>query len=527
MAGSSDPASRAKQHARRIAAGLAKNAMPAPTADLEDYLERCPEDVLAALEGFAKQVSAGGADDRLAVGHLVLIQLQLERIRYRRDRGYEDAARLIETFQRSAVDLAADGRMPDEGLSMLSSALHHAGIAVSAEMSAAIARSANAALPGGEPPDLALMFEEIARLCGDPFVFVGMMAESGHAVPAPVRAAMAAEQARSDNAIARDAAILYVVDAEPEARRGAVAALRENAARLSPASLRRLIAIRNWCPEPDRSPIDAIVREARARGTECASWPQGSADSIHATCIDGSGMQGFVIVSPAGRRKRMSSVLLRNGVRDAWTGAPETRRQIESALSYAADESAMVKVSRGYLDRAVRHHLHLGLAARTPPPAGLLQVAETMGGAEWTPEPLDWRDALADLLAEVPAAMLKPQEMGAVLRTSSAWADLGAITDSWFEDDPGVARMLGDVRGRRRVQAVEYVLCSVLARRRDKWAEHFLWTALWMREAPEADAAPWRQFALVAHALASGRELSDIPLMHDIAARTVAAVAPF
>jgi hypothetical protein len=65
----------------------------------------------------------------------------------------------------------------------------------------------------------------------------------------------------------------------------------------------------------------------------------------------------------------------------------------------------------------------------------------------------------------------------------------------------------------------------VLARRREKWAERFLWTALWLREAPDGDALPWRNFAILARALADGHDLSDISLMHDIAARTVMALA--
>jgi hypothetical protein len=47
-------------------------------------------------------------------------------------------------------------------------------------------------------------------------------------------------------------------------------------------------------------------------------------------------------------------------------------------------------------------------------------------------------------------------------------------------------------------------------------------TALWMREAPpEADLC-WRQLALVAKALADGRDVTEIGLMCDVALRTIA-----
>ena len=56
-----------------------------------------------------------------------------------------------------------------------------------------------------------------------------------------------------------------------------------------------------------------------------------------------------------------------------------------------------------------------------------------------------------------------------------------------------------------------------MARHRDRWAEVVLRTALWMREAPpEADLC-WRELAIVAKALADGRDMTEIGLMRDIA----------
>jgi hypothetical protein len=41
----------------------------------------------------------------------------------------------------------------------------------------------------------------------------------------------------------------------------------------------------------------------------------------------------------------------------------------------------------------------------------------------------------------------------------------------------------------------------------------------------DGDALPWQNFAILAHALACGHDLADIPLMRDIVARTVNALA--
>jgi hypothetical protein len=153
---------------------------------------------------------------------------------------------------------------------------------------------------------------------------------------------------------------------------------------------------------------------------------------------------------------------------------------------------------------------------------GLLQVAETIGGADWQPARIALSGALAELIAEVPKAMREPAALASVLRDSGELADLEAVAQSWFEDDPQVAQAVqGTWRG-NRAKLAGYLLQSVIGRRRDRWAEIVLRTAQWMREAPaEADLC-WRELALVAKALADGRDVTEIGLMRDIALRTIA-----
>ena len=495
------------------------------TVDLEDYLDRFPDDVFVALDGFVEQVASSGAGDAIALGYLYLIQGQLERVRFRSERGYEDAARLIEEFQRAVADLAVTGRIDAQALSMVTSVLHMAGIEASAELHAGVTQFAENVLPLAIPPDFTdAMADMVAECEGDPFQLAGALAEAGHAIPAEARILMAIEQIRSTNAALREAAILYLLDGEPTLRRAVASELlASRAASLSPESLRRLIGMRNWCPEKERPAVDAIIRAVRAKGIDCAAWPQGGAGTIYASGIDGSGAQGFLIVSPVGQKVQISSVLLKSGVRDAWSAPPASKREVQSTLALAATETSMRPVSRKYFDRILRHHLQVGLAAGILPPAGLLQVAETIGHADWQPELLDWRSALAAMLAELPAPMLMPQAVSALLYTSADWADFDEIAESWFEDDEHVARVVADIGGRQGAQSVDRVLAEILAPRREKWAAYFLGTALWLREAPQNSL--WRGFVILAQALASGRDLADISVMQIIAARTVAVLS--
>ena len=278
--------------------------------------------------------------------------------------------------------------------------------------------------------------------------------------------------------------------------------------------------MRNWRPENERAQVDAIVRKARAAGIVCAQWEAGSAETIRATSIDGAAAQGFLLVSPAGRKKRISSILTKGGVTDAWSGEPESRQLIEKTA--ASMDAPMLAVSRSYLDRMVAHHLTLSAEKGEAAPLGLLQVAETLGGADWQPERMDFRVTLAGLLAEIPESMRGSADIETVLRRSGDLADLEVLAQPWFEDSPEIAQLAAGASGRNRAKLATYLLQSVFIRSRDKWAELFLQTALWMREAPPDADLCWRELAIVARALAEGRDLAEIGLMRDIASRTIA-----
>ena len=185
----------------------------------------------------------------------------------------------------------------------------------------------------------------------------------------------------------------------------------------------------------------------------------------------------------------------------------------------------MAPVPRCYLDQVIGDRLASGVAAGLRPPPGLLQVAETLGGAEWRPEPVDWRDVLGALLTEIPTAMREPEAVRAILGASDYWAYVDGVATSWFEDDQETAAILGGGRKRKRAIVAERVMTEVIAPRRDKWAKLFAATAQWLRETTDGSEPPWREFVILADAVAQGCDLGAIPLMRDIAERTLAALA--
>jgi hypothetical protein len=516
------------RHARSIAAAIAKGRPPALTPDLDQYLESSPREIFVAFEGVARHMPPGGNDETLALGYLFLLQQLLERLRYRTDRGYADAARLIADFQADVAARVEAGHIDGRMLAYVGGALHQSKIPASPELAKASARQHVNDREGWPVPDdvHAAALAGLLEACGDdPFMLVGSLVEFSHATPAENRGALAAGLALCGASAARGAAVLLLLDPDRVVRRAVAEALAMVASALSPTEVRRLVAMRNWRPENERAEVDGIVRKARAAGVDCAQWEAGSTETILATAIDGAATQGFLLVSPAGRKKRISSILTKGGVADAWSGEPESRRRIEAALADSGMDAPMLAVTRSYLDRVLSHHLALGVERGMAPPLGLLQVAETLGGVDWQPARMDFGETLARLIAEIPAAMRGGTAVETVLRKSDELADLEAVAQSWFEDGPDIARAIAGARARNRAKVVTYLLQSVIARHRDKWADLLLRTALWMREAPLELDLCWRQLAIVAKALADGRDMAEIGLMRDIAQRTLAVFA--
>ncbi len=512
------------EHARRIAQAIAKGRPPPFNEALDRYCERSPGEIFAAFAGVARHMPPAGHDESLAIGYLFLLQRLLVHLRYRTDRGYADAARLITDFQADVVAQVEAGSVDGVLLDFVGGALHESSIPASPEFAAATEKRL---VDRGEdevlPADIRAAFAGVLEACdGDPFTIAGALTESGHSIPADARGDLAGVLVLAGSPEARSAGLLFLLDPDSAVRRAVARALAQVAAALTPTDVRRLIAMRNWRPENELADVDAVIRSARAEGIDCAPWVTGSIEAIAATAIDGATAQGFLLISPAGRKKQLSSILTKGGIADAFSSEPASRRKIEKSLAAAGGDTPTLAVSRSYLDRIVAHQLALSIEKGEAPPFGLLQVAETIGGADWQPARMAFTETLAGLMAEVPKTMCEPSARASVLRRSDELADLEIVAQSWFEDDPQVARTVEQARGGDPAKLASFLLQGVMARRRERWAEIILRTALWMHEAPESDDLCWRELTLVAKALADGRDLSEIGLMRDVALRTIA-----
>jgi len=520
-------ASQLQRYAAQLAKQLARQQAPSLDNSLLDYIDGHPDQVLDSLQGLVEWLQAGKSDDdSLINGYLFLIGLQLEHIRYQTDRHYHWAQTLVVQFQQQVVELVHANQLPPAVLGQIVLAIQEAKLAVDPQLFAVMEESMETYMePPSEPPDLDELLASLARdIQGDEFGVTHALTEFTFAMPIQGRLGLAAAMLTSSFPVLREAAPLLVLDGRKEMRQGLARLLLEQAGALQPAGLRRLIAVRSWLPEEERPLVDQAAKKARQQGIESAHWAPGEDAEIHSTMIDGSGAQGFMIVSKAGRKHRLSSVLLRlrSGVVDAWTSSElQSKRTLDHQLRLAGRETAMRIVPRRYLDRTVQHHLAVGCQAGQMPPLGLLEVAEVLGASDWRPNRLNMATTVDQLFQELPEAARNPEATARSLKTIDDWGDDSGIMASWFEDDQAVADLLSAHRGQRFDVLSQQVLKEVIEPRREKWAEQILWVALWLRESAGSDHALWINFLLTARAVLQGHSLKEIPLFTRIASRTV------
>ena len=510
--------------AQRIATGVTGNRRANIIAELGEVLESTPEGLFDSLDGLARAADKEGADENLCAAYVSLLEAQLEFLRYRIDGGFRDAIALKDRFEdRLAKDIRS-GRLSTMAVSEIGRAMNSARLAVGGDVRTAMSeRLATAGAAFDSPPDIGSLLRQLADGIDDPFAFLQVLGTDSATLPPAMRSTAAELMLGTSHSVLHEAAALLILDSDPEVRRVTATALLARIETVTPATLRRFIVVRHWLPDEERPLVDQVVRAARSKGVACGNLVPASDLDVQAFGVDGAGAMGLLMVSPTGKKKRrLSSVLMRvsAGMLDAWSDAPQGRRRIEEMLAHASSEARSTRVATRFLDLAVCHHLAVGLDHGHMPPIGLLQVAETLGAGEWRPRKIDPQAAIDELLAP------REDDVRAVLRGSALWAEAIDVTPTWFEADQEVVDLLDRAKGRSRQRLVSFVIASMLERRRAKWADYLAWTALRLEaEAPVPDPL-WRPLAIVAREIARGRPLDEIPLMREIASRTIDARRP-
>lgn len=510
---------------------MARDGRGSVTEADRTWLEDTPQSLLPLLDGWLAASLATPRDERLVEIHLHLLTRQLEMIRFRLERGWDWAARMLDAFQDRLVELGRRGDVPANDMMRVTALLTEAKVPIRPGLGEALLA------PGGgldadlTPESMGIdtlrgLMAELADGIDGPYEMVAGLAQVTGVMPGGVRAVLAHEMALAPHPVLRDTVPLLLLDGAEEVRRAAAAALEQVALpdTLSPVALRRMIAVRNWLPETERAAVDRAIRRARLKGVDCAPWPAAPDLTMVASMIDGSGAQGILMVSPTGKTGMLCAALFKQGfgIRDIWVDPAAPRRRFKEALAAIQRETPGSEIDRRYLDLCVQHAIAIGLRHDRPPEPALLDVAERIGASDWRDRALDVASEIAALLADLPPAERSATAVAESLRRSGEWPGRERIAESWFEDDAAFRALVLPAAKGDADATLRRVLDGRMALTRGVWAERFLLLALWARSARDlAYRARQREFLFLADALAGERPLDEIPLMVAIARQSI------
>jgi hypothetical protein len=443
-------------------------------------------------------------------------------------------ARLAQACQ--AVETAvATSHLPPDVLMLIARAVAQAGLEPGPALKAAALASLEATeaefslgpvppKPGGFADHLAPVAEALGH---DPFAIHAEIAATGAAFPAEHRAAMAAELATSTLPAVRDAALGFLLDADPAPGAAVLEALVTQARRHPVPSrlVERLVCLRPWLPPARQGKLDTAIRALRAKAAPPEPAPRVEVVRRLASLCDGAGAQSLFALVKTGRRFGLASVLIKTdvGIADAWVRKDMSKRETDGVVAQLIAGAEAVEVSADFVTMRLADALAMHVGRQTPPPFGLLQVSEALGLAILQPAALSPLALAEQLLAGLPPDRTGSEATAAAHAEAAHWPERFETVASWFEAGEAVEALLRPIPTRRK--RIEAVLTRHLPGRRLFWAERCAWMAATLKDSAADHGEAWLPFALVARDLARGEDMAAVPLFDIMAKATVDAFA--
>ena len=519
-----------KAYAKLVAKDVKAGKASAHSNRARDFMEEAPDAILGVLDLVHREANRKRSNEAMVQAYVYLFASGLETLRYQIERGQDWAEELVDAVRELLFLLVQGGVISPPLLMFLLNGFIEAKLDPGDDLTELLGETAiemAESKPTPTPEEIGEMFKTMVEEAdGNEFEVHAALAEISQALPVEFRMAVLYQIATSDSPVLRDTAVLYLLDPAPQVRRTVCRIITEHASPtlISPVALRRMIALRNWLPENERHFLDTAIKKARQKQVECASWPQRKVEQILASNMDGAGAQSVFAVVKDGRKHLIASLLVKQGVgiADAWCIRDQSKADVRDFFGHILSQTESHPIGHEFLHLLVPHYLAVGQMAGNVPTPGLLDFVEAIGIEQWQPSELAV-DALLSMLEQgADPALLGEKAVVEVIDRNDGWFGETGLIGSWFEDDADVEAVLSEKPRSVIPTKVNAVIKSILEPRRAKWAERFLWTALWLKQKQDL-LSPWMEFLIVGRELHRGRPIKDIQVMRDIAELTVMA----
>jgi hypothetical protein len=512
--------------AKAVASDMAANGLSRVTQTALRSLEDTPELAFDLVELIAKEGSRKRPKGDLIGGYAFLLLHALESLRFAVEAGDKASVALLERLRATLAEQSEAGQIGAPMLLLVLNQLVAAkldvGDALRALMAQAVASDVNALDALGVCGD-ACSSASIARMLeNDPFAIHAHLDQTAQTLPEDLRTKLATGVLDEEEPAMREAALGFFLSGSSRVRRALAERIGQAAAHglVSPAMLRRMIAVRGWVPPADRPALERAIEACRLEGVAPAPpCPQPRTVEVMASGVDGSGAQTVLVIAGHGGKAALGVLLVKQGVgvSDGWVRRGLTKTERRKLLAEVAGEAGIAPSTIDHARIVAGHFLAANGASGTMPPFGLLDFAETVGFADLDPDPWPLERLIGRLCEAMDPARLSEAAVAKAMRGSAGWADAHPMVETWFEANLG--KGLGSGRKWWDDRAVAALLAGRLQSRRRYWAEIAAWTALGLQH--RSGGGDWEGFAILARELMGQRPLDEIGIMHLVAATSL------
>ena len=329
----------------------------------------------------------------------------------------------------------------------------------------------------------------------------------------------------------REIALLTLLHPDPEVREVVVETLNDLLPNLtlSPTSLTRLQAIKNWYPMAYHDQFNYWIKQQRKKGvTFLPLEPSAKIVQIKASEVDGSGAQGVFVHFRKQRKNRLCGLLFKQyiGLKDTWVTPVIPSAEVVRYYHEAFDDSIVLRdVDLPYFVMMTCHFLAITLEKGSMPCLHLLEMQEELG-LHLLPQRLETTYLIEELGVQI--SPFTPESTRESLHRSKSWLNTKSFSESWFIENEHVDKLVNrccafvdGVKVCRFEEAMSAVLSEEMEKQREHWLFHFLWITLWLKAGGRKNETTWQDSFFIAYAIQSGVPLAAIPLMHEICRESV------
>lgn len=331
----------------------------------------------------------------------------------------------------------------------------------------------------------------------------------------------------ASQAILREGALLFLLHKRKAVRSAIIEALQDGffQQKISPKGLRRLITSRNWLPADEKVQIDKIIKTIRKSGLPCesASVPETiKLVKIYASTTDGVGAASVISIFKVGRKFALVGAILKEhyGVLDTWVSPLTTRKECENQVRHMKSEIYCLETDENWVRCILPHFLALNVQSEEPLTAETLLWTEWLGLNIWQPQPLDLLSLLNQWHEEFPQLFSRNSHEKALNR-SAKWLEKADYAQGWFEQDDELEDRVNAFFSHSIPEGALSTVDYLLSPHCNKWRDRFILLALWAKHNCNKRGPQWQDFAIVSEAIASAKDLHDIPIMRSIAYNTL------